>query len=75
MNEQTGVAVMVHGDDYLCSGPVASLIQLRDQSAKVFETKDKILGHAQHQEKEGKLLNRLIKVLMSHWKKKKKIWS
>ena len=67
MNEQMQVAVMVHGNDYLCSGPEASLIKRHGELAKVFESKHNILGHGAHQEKEGKLLNHLIRYTKGGW--------
>ena len=55
-----GIAVMVHGHDYMCAGPEESLKELRDQLPKAFEIKSAICGEDPHLEKEGNILNRII---------------
>ena len=61
------MAVMVHGDDYLCSGPTASLNKLKGQLAKAFEIKSCMLGDEPGMETEGKILNRIVRVTKDGW--------
>ena len=58
---------MVHGDDYMCVGPEPELIKLREALAKTFGIKHSILGSADHLDKEGRILNRIIRVDASGW--------
>ena len=67
VNDAVDVAVMVHGDDYLCSGPEHALIKLRKELEQAFEVKSAILGSKPHLEKECKILNRLVRITADGW--------
>ena len=58
---------MVHGDDYLCSGLPEALKKLKDQLAQSFEIKSHIIGDQPGMEREGKILNRIIRVTDQGW--------
>ena len=66
-HEADEVAVMVHGDDYLCSGPESSLIKLRKKLAEAFEIKSSLIGEADHLNKETKTMNCLVRVPKNGW--------
>ena len=61
-NAQDGVSAMVHGDDYLCTGPEKALEELKMKLSEAFEIKISIIGAAGHLEKMGKILNRIVRV-------------
>ena len=63
-NHEDDIAVMVHGDDY---GPPKSLEKLRGQLAKSFEIKSSMIGEGPNMDKEGKILNRIIRVTKDGW--------
>ena len=65
--KDTDVAVMVHGDDYLCTGSETALKELKAQLGKSFEIKSSIMGEASHLDKEGKILNRIIRCTTEGW--------
>ena len=58
---------MVHGDDYMCTGPEKALEELRQQLAKSFEIKSAIIGEGAHLDKEGKILNRIVRCTKAGW--------
>ena len=60
LNEADDVAVMVHGDDYFCTGPTDALEKLRGNLAKSFKIKSSMLGAEKGMETEGKILNILV---------------
>ena len=66
-NAEEDMVVMVHGDDYLCSGPIASPHKLKGQLAKAFEIKSCMLGDRPGMETEGKNLNRIVRVTKEGW--------
>ena len=66
-NKIEDVAVMVHGDDYMCEGSESALKKLRDQLSKAFEIKHSIMGLANHLQKEGKILNGIVSVDENGW--------
>ena len=66
-NPKDGVSVMVHGDDYLCTGPEAALKRLKAKLSESFEIKSSIIGKTVHLEKEGKILNRIVRITSDGW--------
>ena len=66
-NKSKGVALMVHGDDYMCAGSEVALEELRLQLSKSFEIKSAIMGEDAHLAKEGKILNRIVRCTSAGW--------
>ena len=61
------VKTMVHGDDFVSSGAEEDLRWLEEQMKVRFEIKTQMLGHGQNLEKEGKILNRILRVTEKGW--------
>ena len=61
------IKTMVHGDDFVSSGAEEELRWLEAQMKGRFEIKTQILGHGQNLEKEGKILNRVLRVTEKGW--------
>ena len=63
-----GVKALVHGDDYVSSGPEAGLDKLRHALVDRFEIRNSnILGHGPSDEQEGKVLNRIVRAAPEGW--------
>lgn len=60
-NRATGVRVVSHVDDFLCSGPKAGLIELRNLLKANYEVDGDILGLGADEAREGKFLGRLVR--------------
>ena len=54
-------------DDYLCTGPEAALKRLKAKLSESFEIKSSIMGKAAHLDKEGKILNRIVRITSEGW--------
>ena len=60
-NEATNVRVVVHVDDFLCTGPEPGLANLRRCLQNKYVIKFEILGAGANEKKAGKFLGRVIK--------------
>ena len=61
------VQVLVHGDDFVSVGCRKNVIAFKDKLQQRFEIKTKILGRGQTEDKEGRVLNRVIRVGSDGW--------
>ena len=61
VNKSTGVIVVAHVDDFLCSGPRAELVLLRKQLKESYDVDGDILGVDSGEVPEGKFAGRLIR--------------
>ena len=60
-NEARGIQTLVHGDDYVSTGDGSQLEWMKKELEKRFEVKSKIIGPECGDEKELKVLNRIIR--------------
>ena len=60
-NEKKDIYCMVHGDDFVSTGPSASLKWLEDALNKAFKIKTSLIGPEKTDNKELKILNRIIR--------------
>ena len=61
-NKELDIMCVVHGDDYISSGPVESLKTMRKSLETRFEvSKTFVIGHGKDMLSEGKVLNRIIR--------------
>ena len=60
-NETTNVRVVVHVDDFLCTGPEQGLADLRRRLDDKYVIKFEIFGVGAHEKKAGHLLGRTIR--------------
>ena len=58
---------LVHGDDFVSVGSKESVIKFKERLEGRFEVKTKVLGSGQGEEKEGRVLNRVIRVTENGW--------
>ena len=61
-NPSSGVACLVHGDDFLAAGEESALKQFKDQLAMEWKIKSTHIGEAEHLGKHMRVLNRIIRV-------------
>ena len=61
-NPSSGVASLVHGDDFLAAGEESALKQFKDQLAMEWKIKSTHIGEAEHFGKHMRVLNRIIRV-------------
>jgi len=61
------IATLVHGDDYASTGTREDLEWLREELEKKFDIKTTLVGHDKDQEKEMKVLNRIIRATAGGW--------
>lgn len=60
-NPLSGVKIVSHVDDFLCSGPKTSLVALRQKLKEHYEVDGDILGLDPDEAREGTFLGRLIR--------------
>ena len=58
---------LVHGDDFVSVGSKEGVIKFKEKLESRFEVKSKMLGSAVDEEKEGRVLNRVIRVTEDGW--------
>ena len=61
------IKTLVHGDDFVSSGAGASLRWFKEKLEARFEIKSKIIGIQEEEEKEVRILNRIIRVTENGW--------
>ena len=66
-HRQWKLQTLVHGDDFVSVGSKASIMKFKEKLEGRFEVKSKILGSAAGEEKEGRVLNRVIRVTQDGW--------
>ena len=62
-----GIKLLVHGDDYFSSGRAADLDWLQQELEKKYELKTQRVGRGKHKLREGKVLNRVVRLTESGW--------
>ncbi len=60
-HQQKGIDTLIHGDDYVSIGPASGLHWLRVELEKRFALKTHIIGPESGDDKEAKVLNRIIR--------------
>ena len=58
--KKKGIRTFIHGDDYVSTGNVESLLWMKDQLEKKYQIKTQMLGNGEGQVKEVKLFNIII---------------
>ena len=59
---------VVHGDDYATAGPKEGLVKLRKALEEAFDIREThVIGHEDGDEKEGKVLNRILRAGEHGW--------
>ena len=66
-HERRNLKTLVHGDDFMTSGPRSSAHWLRDQLGKRFEIKTKIIGRDEGEVAEERILGRILRVTEKGW--------
>ena len=66
-HESRGVALLVHGDDYVSVGSLSALEWLEEEIAKQFDIKTTKIGPQEGLEKEVRVLNRIVRVGPLGW--------
>ena len=60
-HQSRDIATLVHGDDYMSAGTIADMKWLKQALTDRFEIKTQMIGHEQDCDREGKILNRVIR--------------
>ena len=60
-NKATGVRVVAHVDDFLCTGSKSALEELQQDLGKRYQMKGQMLGPGPKEDKEGRFLGRTIR--------------
>ena len=68
VNVDRQIVTLVHGDDYVSSGPIDSLDWLEAQLAASYEIQTQKLGMQRGLERQGKVLNRVVTVDEVGWR-------
>ena len=53
--------VLIHGDDYVCGGPRSQVAWFQKELSRKFKIKAEVLGPAAEEEKEVRILNRVLR--------------
>jgi hypothetical protein len=61
IHEDKGIRIVVHVDDFLCTGTREQLQWLHDELRKSYDLKVNLMGEAQDLSKEGNFLGRLVR--------------
>ena len=67
VNKARGLATLIHGDDFVTSGGHAECDWFREQLEKRFEIKSQLVGEREDEQKEARILNRVIRVTAAGW--------
>ena len=67
VHETRDISSLVHGDDYVSAGAPSDLDWMKQELEKKFEIKTKIIGPRSNENKEMKVLNRVIRVVEDGW--------
>ena len=59
--EEKGLMCFVHGDDFVASGELSDITWMRERPEEKYQIKVNIIGEAPELEKEGRILNRIIR--------------
>ena len=70
VHPERNVVTLVHGDDYVSSGMKADLGWLQGELEKAYEIKTQNLGLGNKQDREGKVLNRILRCTSEGWQLK-----
>ena len=63
----SGLMVLVHGDDFVCVGSRDAARMFKRQLESRFEIKTQVIGSGEGEQKEGRVLNRIIRVTEDGW--------
>ena len=66
-HKELKIRTLVHGDDFVSVGDKESVIKFKQRLEERFEIKTRILGSSAGEEKEGRVLNRVIRVTANGW--------
>ena len=58
---------LVHGDDYVSAGTPQQMKRLEEELSKAYEIKTQSLGLAARLQREGKVLNRILRAIEAGW--------
>ena len=61
------IKTLVHGDDYVSAGTTGSMDWLDKELTKAYEIKTQKLGMGIGYKKEGKVLNRVLRITEDGW--------
>ena len=70
VHPERNLVTLVHGDDYVSSGMKADLGWLQGELEKAYEIKTQNLGLGNKQDREGKVLNRILRCTSEGWQLK-----
>ena len=66
-NKTRGVRALVHGDDFVAVASRKDNEWFKTELQKIFEVKTQMMGNGSQEEKEGKILNRIVRVRENGW--------
>ena len=66
-HKELNLQTLVHGDDFVSVGSKEGWIKFKERLGDRFEVKTKVLGSGQGEEKEGRVLNRVIWATENGW--------
>ena len=66
-NRKKGIKATVHGDDFIISCGVEEVSWMRGKMEERFTAKVVVIGHGKDEEKEGKVLNRIVRAIPTGW--------
>jgi len=64
---QLQIRTLVHGDDFVSAGRRSSINELKARLQNRFEVKTKVIGMGQGEDREGRVLNRVVRVGGEGW--------
>jgi hypothetical protein len=66
-NEELGIRTLIHGDDFVSVGDAKKIRDMKKMLSDRFEIKTTLLGDGVDEAKEGRVLNRVIRVTKDGW--------
>ncbi len=66
-HKERGIRTLVHGDDFVSTGTREEVRWFNKMLEQRFEVKTKVIGRGKGEDKEGKVLNRVIRVTEEGW--------